>query len=458
LREGREGHTIVLSNENHSIPLEYDGLSGNYLGSGTDIRVWEGTTALTYNATAASNATFNVSVLSNTNITPDPTPTTITTIVTNDTRRYGNASNITANTASIVYTIGVRDKFGNFSTYTRQQSFSAVREGAPGADGANGANGTPAVSMFLSRAGVTLFAYADGYVTGYADATGQAELYSGSTRVTESASWSRTQSTGLTGTVSNTAGTKGAYSVTALSNTVLTGTLTINASYQGQTYTSRFSVAKAVGGYQIVSSLPSTDLFEGRVVFLLSDDKLYRYTVPGGWTASVPNVDISGLITNAQIQSIANTKLTGTITSTQIGANAVTTPALAAGSVNTAQLAANSVIAGKIAALAVNTIHLAADSVTANKIAVNAITADKINVGAVTAAKINVTNLSSIKADVGILNAGTINVTNMTITGISNTALSVKSAFSGERLEISSDVIRIYDSSDVLRVKLGKLT
>jgi hypothetical protein len=116
------------------------------------------------------------------------------------------------------------------------------------------------------------------------------------------------------------------------------------------------SLSKSKGGYEIVSSLPSTELFEGRVVYLTTDDKLYRYT-GSAWTKAVDGLD------------------------------------------------------------------LVANSVTTNA----------INTGAVTAAKIDVTSLSAITATIGTL----------------------RTATSGARTEIQDNLIEVYDASNVKRVQIG---
>ena len=120
-----------------------------------------------------------------------------------------------------------------------------------------------------------------------------------------------------------------------------TGTMTISVTYAGNTVTRLFTVTKAVAGYEIVSALPTSNLFVGRLVFLSSDEKLYRYAT-GGWTRAVPAADVSGQIGP-----------------TQIAAGAITTPKLAAGAVTTDELAADSVTANKIAAGAITAGKLA---------------------------------------------------------------------------------------------------
>jgi hypothetical protein len=156
---------------------------------------------------------------------------------------------------------------------------------------------------------------------------------------------------------------------------------------------------------EIVSALPSADNFQGRVVVLTSDDKLYRYTGTA-WTAAVNTTDLSGSITSAQIASVAaasvtgtltnaqiadlaTAKLTGAITETQITDGAISTAKLAAGSVSTAKLSAGAVTAGTIASNAITAVKIQAGAVEAAKIAAGAIDAGKIAANAITAEKIS---------------------------------------------------------------------
>ena len=59
--------------------------------------------------------------------------------------------------------------------------------------------------------------------------------------------------------------------------------------------------------------------------------------------------------------------------------------------------------------------------------------------------------------DGGLIKTGTIDVSLVNVTGTSATGLDVKSAASGARMEITSQVIKIFDAT-TLRVKIGNLT
>lgn len=180
---------------------------------------------------------------------------------------------------------------------------------------------------------------------------------------------------------------------------------------------------------EIVSALPSTGNFVGRMAFLTTDNKLYRY-VSTGWTSATAAADISGLLTNAQIDSLAASKVTGTLTSSQIAdvdaakitgqitgtqitdgavsapkirAGAVTTAKLAAGAVTADTISANAITAAKLDTGAVTTAKLAAGAVTADNIAANAVTTAKLAAGAVTADNLAANSITTGKIAAGAI-------------------------------------------------------
>jgi hypothetical protein len=155
---------------------------------------------------------------------------------------------------------------------------------------------------------------------------------------------------------------------------------------------------------EIVDVLPNFSNFPGRLAFLTTDNKLYRWSGTE-WTASVPAVDvigqltddqlasiaaakIAGQLTDAQIAAVAAAKVTGQITSTQITDNAITTQKINAGAVTANEIAAGSVVADKIASNAITSVKISAGAVEAAKIAAGAVVADKIATNAITAVKI----------------------------------------------------------------------
>lgn len=229
-------------------------------------------------------------------------------------------------------------------------------------NGTPGNDGVSAITGRLTNESHSVFAYAGGAVVSYAGATGTFEVISGITDVSNLFTFSVPTGgnpQGLTYTL-----TDNVYTITGgFDANEDTATLTLRATGTGAYSTvvidKVFSLSKAKGGYEIVATLPGANNFEGRVVFLTTDDKLYRHN----GTTWVKSVDGADLI-----------------------ANSVTTNA--------------------------------------------------INTGAITAAKIDVTSLSAISATIGTL----------------------RTATTGGRLEISDNIIKVFDASGVLRVKIGNLS
>ena len=130
---GRDAIVIILSNEAHTVPAASDGTVSSFTGSGTDIQVYQGTTQLTYDGSSPfSNSTFRVSG-SGSNISPGSAST-----VSGNTRRFGVANSMTADSASITFTITVKGSDGVENIFTRVQSFSKSKSGGDGSPGATG--------------------------------------------------------------------------------------------------------------------------------------------------------------------------------------------------------------------------------------------------------------------------------------------------------------------------------
>lgn len=254
----------------------------------------------------------------------------------------------------------------------------------------NGTDGTSPITMTLTRDAVSIMAYSNGTLVSPVDASGQLTVWQGNVDVTASATLSATASTGVTGSV-NTAlntpvsGAKGSYRITAMTTAVDTGTLTLSATYASQTVTRIFSVSKSKVGYEIVSTLPTTDLFEGRVVFRTSDDKLYRYTGTA-WTLEVDGADIKassiataafassiqpvGIVNTAPLPTSKATTNTDTIFYVPDGKLYRWNGSAYTAAVSGLDIVADSITAGQIAAGAVSTSELAAGAITAKKLAI----------------------------------------------------------------------------------------
>ena len=154
LKEGHDGVTIVVSNEAHVIPCDENGTPTSYENSGTDIRAWIGATPIPYDDTVPY-ATPSFRIAATVSNIVAGTPSTVATY----TRRYANASGMSADFASILYTITVVNAAGTSTNFQKTQSFSKASDGATGpagvdgidgADGADGAAGTNARAVNLT--------------------------------------------------------------------------------------------------------------------------------------------------------------------------------------------------------------------------------------------------------------------------------------------------------------------
>jgi hypothetical protein len=118
--------TVVMTNENATVATNSSGGSGVYTGTATQIHVYEGSTALQYDGTGTSNGTFKVT---------QGTATGITAGTLTDGGSYANigvASNITADTATVPYTITGKRQDGTTFTAEKTLSITRVKAGVDG--------------------------------------------------------------------------------------------------------------------------------------------------------------------------------------------------------------------------------------------------------------------------------------------------------------------------------------
>lgn len=215
---------------------------------------------------------------------------------------------------------------------------------------------------------------------------------------------------------------------------VWNGTAWVKSVKTGEDILTEFNFPNNLRPIEVVNALPTTGNFVGRMVFLTTDNKMYRRTATG-WTAAVPSTDITGQLTNSQIAAIdaakvsgqltdsqiaaiSTAKLQGTITTTQIGnnsittgkiaTNAVTANEIASGTIVADNIAANAIISSKISANAITSREIATETIIAGNIASNAVTTAKINAGAVTANEIGANAVIAGKIAANAVTAGTI--------------------------------------------------
>lgn len=233
---------------------------------------------------------------------------------------------------------GIRDRF----SVVKVQDGATGAPGAPGEDGApgpagpegpegpegptgpqgpqgpTGPAGTPAVTCILRPESLNLPCYANGGVTSFAGATTTMQLLVGATDVSSNFTLSiQNNPQALTTTISSrTVNITGSGSAAGQydHSDVNFATLTIRASgsgaYAGVVIDKVFTLGKSRGGYELVASNPATNLFEGRVVYNTTDNKLYTYN-GSAWVAEVN--------TNTSIN--ANQLADGTIAATKFASS-----------------------------------------------------------------------------------------------------------------------------------------
>jgi len=157
LQLGSNAINVILSNEAHTLPTTNEGVV-TYTGSGTTVKVYEGATALTYVTSGPTSGQWTFTSIAETNIanvdSGDITGNNTTTAT------IANHEGMSANNASIVYTInGVDSKGEAFSGIEKVQSFAKSLEGT---DGAAGSNGTSSLTFILTNEAHTIPAEADG--------------------------------------------------------------------------------------------------------------------------------------------------------------------------------------------------------------------------------------------------------------------------------------------------------
>jgi hypothetical protein len=238
---------------------------------------------------------------------------------------------------------------------------------------------------------------------------------------------------------------------------VLAGNLANGAVTLAKLGSSSIDATKFAAGVEpigVVSSIPGS--FVVSTIFNTTDGKLYRWN----GTAYTRAVDGADLVAGS---IIAGSLAVGAVTATAIaaGAIAVGTAAIQNGAIVNAMIGTAAIDNAKIA-------NVSAAKLTAGSIAVgetiqstgfssgssgwkisgngvaefsfamirDTLVASQIGAGQVTASKISVSSLDALSATIGTL----------------------RTASSGARMEVQDNKIRIYDSSNVLRVKIGDLS
>lgn len=264
---------------------------------------------------------------------------------------------------------------------------AAGNPGAPGDAGDPGPPGPDAVSAALTSSARSVWAYANGVVKEYSGITTTVVIRQGTVDVSanfivviaSNPNALQVTLSGRTATVVGAGTATGEFGNTAVLAATLTLRATGTGAFAGMAFDLVFALGKMPGGYEIVTTLPTTDNFVGRLVVLSANGKLYRYTA-NGWTSAVEAGDITGGINATQFADGIEP-----VTIITVGAlpTVKTTSAIVYGgklyrwngtayvtTVDANDLAADSVTSAKIAAGAVNTRELAAGAVSTEKLVV----------------------------------------------------------------------------------------
>ena len=142
-KEGLDAVQVTNDNSNHTFTCNTSGTPVSFTGSGTNIQVFEGVTALTFTTSTVSAGKYSVSISNESGLTEGTASGNNTTTCV-----IGNHSAFTANQATITYTIsGQRLDGTSFSLTTTQTLTKSIRgeDGTIGQDGANAVDITPSL-------------------------------------------------------------------------------------------------------------------------------------------------------------------------------------------------------------------------------------------------------------------------------------------------------------------------
>lgn len=223
-------------------------------------------------------------------------------------------------------------------------------------------------------------------------------------------------------------------------------------------YTIKVDVNGYVSGFGLASTAINgtpTSEFQVRAdrfsIASPGQNKIIPFTVQATAT-SINGVDVPAgvYINDAYIKN-------GTITNVKIGNAAIDSAKIADLSVVTAKIADGAITNAKIGTAAIGTAQIANAAITTAKIGTAQITTALISDASITNAKIanliQSTNYAYGQTGWKIDKSGDIEVNN----GIFRGTLQVRSAASGARLEMNNSVIKVFDTSGRLRVKIGNL-
>lgn len=412
--EGVDSLTAILSNQTHTLPSDYQGNNVTYSGSGTEVRVYEGSTELNYDGSGTSAGNWTISGLTGTSVSPG----TITDSGTYAT--IGNHSSMTSDNANVAIEVSGQRSNGSLFQFTVTQSLSKAKEGAD------------AIAYSLSPS---------------------------SPAIKEDISGNFTPAT-VTFTLASQVGTSAPVSYA--------GRFIVKTSTNGSTYTTVYTSSsnQSTYTYTIPSGIKTirveaylaggtTNLIDTQTIPVVSDGATGATgaTGPQGPTGATGATGATG---PAGAQG-ASQRIAYTI-STLSSLNTTPTSIVTTGS--TSFPANGSWGAGTVwSAYASST--LTAGQFLYQSNGTYDPTTNQTTWGVPFLSNLKVGQLSSIAADLGSITAGSIDIGSSStgqFTVSSSGIVEIISSTTGARMEMKNNYIKVFDNNNVLRVQIGDLS
>lgn len=470
--EGKAALTVIVANEAHTMPAATDGTVLNYANSGTTIQVYEGATLLT--AGGVSNGSFTINLGAATQspgsalIIGGGNPVTYNGVTQTALIPDHNAMQVGTDSVVISYPITVKRLDGSTVNFNKTQTITKSKTGVKGDAGTPGTNGVSALTVVMTNEAHSIPSGSDGVVqsSAYAGSGTLINVYEGTTALLA------VNSTGVNGSFkigtitqnpasSITVGARGynANTVTVSDHSLFVSNVdVVSINYQiivtrldgtVATLNKTQTITKSKTGAQGTTGLPGP---AGPSVLITSNRAATMTATNGGLDASNQNITFTANVSGLSSPTFL-WEFTGFDTlPANSGTNVVTVTPLQFGSAKSATVkcTVNGTYTDMvtIARLELNTADGDADSTSGALESGVTINAGGITIGSGGAIK------GGLSSPVDTVNAGW-------YMGYYQGAyrFAMRSgAGSGERLEVNSDSIKVYDSNNVLRVILGNLS
>jgi len=135
---GQSGITFDWTPNAVTLPASSAGVVSDYAPAAATFKAYEGSTALTADASLSSNSTFKVVATAANRITAPTTLThSSTTVTTNNPTSFSNSHDV----ASIEYTMTIKDSLGNSTSYVLNQNLTKSKAGIDGTSASQAING-----------------------------------------------------------------------------------------------------------------------------------------------------------------------------------------------------------------------------------------------------------------------------------------------------------------------------